>query len=103
MLSSDMCWKTTLVVAIALQLCRPTCCVLIADHVAAEGLTEEEIAAFIANTQHLSIKSFRPSADSYTGLNASFLRPKVASFSQGTPRRGSQPTDISSSDSESEF
>lgn len=63
------------------------------------GLTEEEIAAFKANTQHLSIKSFRPSADSFSGLNANFLQPKTACFSQVS----SQPADISSSDSESDF
>lgn len=69
---------------------------------AAEGLTEEEIAAFKANTQHLCIKSFRPSADSFSGLNSSLLRQKATTRGQGTTR-ASQLADISSSDSESDF
>ncbi len=71
--------------------------------VLAEGLTEEEIAAFKANTQHLCIKSFRPTSQSFTGFSTFSPRPKAVNNSQNGVSRPSQLGALSSSDSDSDF
>lgn len=68
-----------------------------------EGLTEEEIAAFKANTQHLCIKSFRPASQSFTGFSTFSPRPKAVDNSQNGVSRPSQLDGLSSSDSDSDF
>lgn len=70
--------------------------------VLAEALTEEEIAAFKANTQHLSIKSFRPTSQSFTGFSTFSPRPKMGSAAQNGVSRPSQLDALSSSDSDSD-
>lgn len=67
-----------------------------------EALTEEEIAAFKANTQHLSIKSFRPTSQSFTGFSTFSPRPKAANAAQNGASRPSQLDALSSSDSDSD-
>ena len=69
----------------------------------AEALTEEEIAAFKANTQHLSIKSFRPTSQSFTGFSTLSPRPKAMNIAQNGSNRPSQLDAISSSDSDSDY
>ncbi len=69
----------------------------------AEGLTEEEIAAFKANTQHLCIKSFRPTSQSFTGFTTFSPRPKAANGSHSGVSRPSQLDGLSSSDSDSDI
>lgn len=69
----------------------------------AEGLTEEEIAAFKANTRHLSIKSFRPTSQSFTGISTFSPRPKVANGNLNGSTRPSQLDALSSSDSDSDI
>lgn len=68
-----------------------------------EGLTEEEIAAFKANTRHLSIKSFRPTSQSFTGISTFSPRPKVANGNLNGSTRPSQLDALSSSDSDSDI
>ncbi|KAL3163308.1 hypothetical protein ABBQ32_009699 [Trebouxia sp. C0010 RCD-2024] len=67
-----------------------------------EALTEEEIAAFKANTQHLSIKSFRPTSQSFTGFSTFSPRPKMGTAAQNGVSRPGQLDALSSSDSDSD-
>lgn len=67
-----------------------------------EALTEEEIAAFKANTQHLSIKSFRPTSQSFTGFSTFSPRPKLGNAAQNGASTPSQLDVLSSSDSDSD-